>query len=409
MSLCALTLRKGAAVTRSADVVIIGGGVIGASVGFHLTSAGAGRVILVERGHLAAGATGKSHGVVRMHYTNPHDARLALLSLPYFHDWEHLVGAGDCQFDMTGVLRFARPEETEKLRANVQMLQSLGVETRSVGRAEIAEIDARLLTNDIEVAAWEPTSGYADPVATTHGFAAAMTGQGGEIELEVEVTAIRAEAGRVVGVETTSGPIATDRVVVAAGAWAAPLLAPFGFDIPLIAKRVQIASFERPDTEPGHCRATLFDGPHGILVRPDGRSHTLVAMTFDPDPVDPDAYSGEIAESFVAECRERVVRRQPTMRGARSSGGWAGVTPETPDGHIVIDELEGCAGLFAAVGCSGTNFKTAPAIGKLLSEWVTSGGPAPADVQAFRASRFAESDPIVGEFEYGASGPDVWR
>lgn len=394
---------------QHADVVIIGGGVIGASIGFHLAKAGVRQVTLVERGHLAAGATGKSHGIVRAHYTNRHDARLAQLSLPYFHEWTYIVGAGDCRFEMTGVFRFARPDETGKLRANVQMLQALGVETMLVDRAEIAEIDPRLQTSDIEIAAWEPSSGYADPVATTHGFAQALTAQGGSIQRGVQVTAIRAEGDRVVGVETTDGPIATGRVVVAAGAWAAPLLAPFGFDIPLVAKRVQIASFRRPNTEPAHHRSTLFDGVLGIVVRPDGRLHTLVAMGFDPDPVDPEAFAGGIAESFIAECLERVSRRQPTMRGAQSRGGWAGVTPETPDGHIVIDELAGCGGLFVAVGCSGTNFKTAPAIGLLLAEWITTGGPAPADLRAFRASRFADHDPIAGEHEYGAGGPDVWR
>lgn len=132
-------------------------------------------------------------------------------------------------------------------------------------------------------------------------------------------------------------------------------------------------------------------------------------MGFDPDPVDPDTFDEGISSDYIAACRERIARRRPAMGGAPSRGGWSGVTPEPPDGHIVVDELSGCHGVFVAVGCSGTNFKTAPAIGKTLAGWITTGAPRSIDLHAFRAKRFAQSEPIAGRHEYGDGAADVWR
>ena len=135
----------------------------------------------------------------------------------------------------------------------------------------------------------------------------------------------------------------------------------------------------------------------------------MIDHSHHKDRVDPDRYDEGIGPEFIAECRERIVRRRPGMAGSPSRGGWAGVTPETPDGHIVIDKLAACDGLFVAVGCSGTNFKTAPAIGKCLTEWIVDGEPSLINIHPFRASRFAENDPIRGAFEYGAGATDIWR
>jgi sarcosine oxidase subunit beta len=186
------------------------------------------------------------------------------------------------------------------------------------------------------------------------------------------------------------------------------LLAPHGFDVPLVPKRVQIVVFRRPDIS-RIPQTTLMDGVAGIVVRSDGPENTLVATGFDPDPVDPDTFDEGIEPDYIAICRERIVRRRPGMAGAPTRGGWSGVAPETPDGHIVIDELPGAPGLLAAVGCSGTNFKTGPGIGKCLAEWVTEGASRSVDLRPFRVTRFAEGDPVLGPFEYGEGAADVWR
>jgi sarcosine oxidase subunit beta len=392
--------------TETAEAVVIGGGIIGTATAYHLAKTRM-KVVLLERAFVGAGATGKSHSIVRMHYTNPHDAALAQLGLPYFQHWGDLVGCGECGFVQTGAFRFASAREEQKIRGNVEMLRGLGINTWVVDRQEIAELDRGLWVDDLTCAAWEPESGYADPLATANGFARATIAHGGEIRTGVTATAIAVERGRVAGIETTAGFIATDRVLVANGSWAAPLLAPHGFEVPLVPKRVQITVFRRPDTDRGP-QTTLMDGSLGIVVRPECLGDCLVAIGFDPDEMNPDSFDEGIEPGFIAECRARLVKRRPAMTAAPSRGGWSGVAPETPDGHIVLDQLPGADGLFAAVGCSGTNFKTAPGIGRCLAEWMTGATPA-VDLHAFRASRFAEGEPIRGQFEYGEGATDVWR
>ena len=232
--------------SASADAVVIGGGEIGASTAFHLARAGVRRVMLFERAFIGAGATGKSHSIVRMHDTNPDDADLARASLPYLQHWGDLVGSGDCGFIRTGVFRFANQRETHRIHANVEMLCGLGVNTSVVDAIEIQTIDPGLNVSDLLCAAWEPESGYADPLPTANGFASATTARGGSIQEGVHVTRILTDGGRVTGVETAEGIVATGTVAVANGAWSPALLTPLGFDVPLVPKRVQIVVFRRP-------------------------------------------------------------------------------------------------------------------------------------------------------------------
>src|SRR5919205_1056641 len=154
----------------TADVVIVGGGVIGSSTAFHLAKRGAGRIVLCERRWVAAGASGKSGALVRTHYTNEPEARLAQASLPYFHAWNDYVGRGDCGFLNNGLLRFVTPENASNLEANVEMLERIGVDSRVVGPAEVREIAPGFATDGVVAAAYEPRSGCADPSRTTHGF-----------------------------------------------------------------------------------------------------------------------------------------------------------------------------------------------------------------------------------------------
>src|ERR1051325_3020304 len=151
--------------THTADVVVVGGGVVGASTAFHLASHGAGRVVLCERRWPAAGATGKSGALVRTHYTNRPEARLARTSLEYFHHWTDLVGNGDCGFLKCGVLRLVSAANVTKLRANVDMLERVGVNNQVIGPDELRELAPAWRVDDVVAAAWEPDSGCADPVA----------------------------------------------------------------------------------------------------------------------------------------------------------------------------------------------------------------------------------------------------
>src|SRR5437016_9865704 len=204
----------------SADVVIVGGGANGTSTAFHLTRLGARNVLLLERRWLGAGATGKSGALVRMHYTNEHESRLALESLKVFQNFDAEVG-GDCGFEPVGFVQLVGRGYEDHLRRNVAMQQRIGIKTELVSPEDLPRLLPGASTDDVGGAAWEPESGFADPNATAFAFAAAAIRGGARIETARDVTRVVVERGRVVGVDTREGRVAAPIVVLVPGAWAA--------------------------------------------------------------------------------------------------------------------------------------------------------------------------------------------
>jgi sarcosine oxidase subunit beta len=386
----------------TADVVVIGGGVVGTSVAFHLSARRAGRVVLCERRFLAAGATGKSGALVRMHYANEPEARLAVASLPYFLHWGDLVGAGTSGFVNTGMLRFVAAAHDAKLRANVAMLRRLGVNTSVVGPDDLRAIVPSWRTDDVVAAAYEPDSGMADPVATTQGFAARAAALGTDVRLGTEVHALRVTKGRVEGVETSGGFISAPAVVVAGGAWALPLLRQVGAADELTSVRTQVTLFRRPPDQ-GGLHPICIDGANDLWLRPEGPEwlSTLVGISTRQDLPNPDALDEGVDDDYVVRAKERLIRRMPAISGAPMRGGWAGAITITPDGKQVIDRHPEIDGLWICTGDNGSGFKTAPALGAALAEWMTDGAPRTVPLRPFHATRFKEGDLLIGENEYG--------
>lgn len=387
---------------RTADAVVVGGGVVGASTAFHLATLGLQKVVLCERKQLAAGASGRSGALVRMHYTNEPEARLAAGSLPYFQNWAELVGHGRCGFLRTGVIRLVCPQDGERLRANVEMLRRLGINTRVVDRAELQELAPEWWFEDVEFGAYEPDSGCADPVGTTEGFARAAEARGARVMTGTEVQEVRVAGGRVEGVVAGRETISTRTVVIAGGAWALPLLARLGLRLPVRAVRVQAAAIRRPEGLAGP-HPVCIDGPNRVWFRPDGPNLevTVGAVRAYREPVsDPDGAAETADPPFLELTRRRIARRFPAIGFARVQGGWAGVVTVSPDGKPLIDRHPEVEGLYFFTADGGTSFKTAPAIGRALAEWAVLGRPRYVDIWPFRAARFAEGQPIVGAHEY---------
>jgi sarcosine oxidase subunit beta len=398
-------------VAPTADVVVIGGGVVGASTAFHLASLGVKRVVVCERRWPAAGATGKSGALVRTHYTNEPEARLAQASLAYFHHWPELVGRGDCGFLRCGMLRLVAPESEPKLRANVDMLERVGVNTSVIGPAELAELAPGWRVDDVVAAAWEPDSGCADPVGTTHGFLARARELGAEVRTHTEVTRIDVGGGRVTGLQTSQGAIATPTVVVAGGVWATSMLAELGIGVRLQPVRVQVALFRRPP-ELWAPHPVCIDGINDLWLRPEGPGwgSTLVGVAGRYRPLeDPDVLDEGVDPDYVVRARVELAKRLPFMADTPMRGGWAGAITMTEDGKPILDRHPDIDGLFVFTGDSGSSFKTAPAIGRVLAEWITDGRPTLPDPRPFRIRRFAEGEPLVGEFEYGDRDTEYTR
>lgn len=394
--------------SNAADVVVIGGGVIGVSTAFHLARAGAGRVVLLERRFLGAGASGKSGAVVRMHYSNPYDATLAQLSLPYFQHWGDHVGHGDAGYVKHGMARLITAGQEEPLHVNVAMLQECGVDTWIMQPGEFTDRYPFVNLDGVPLVCWEEHAGYADPNGTVQGFAAAAEAGGVEILVDTPALAIEHDGSRVTGVRTPESTVATGTVVLAAGAYANELINPLGIDYGLRPNRVQVAIFRRPfaHREP---HPIFIDGKNQMWIRPEGEHSTLAGYDYDLFGANPDFFNESIDWDFTVECRRRLSDRLPFMRDTPMRGGWAGVIMNSPDGHAVLEQTPGYEGLFLALGDSGTNFKTAPMIGKCLSEWIVDGAPRSVDITVFRGSRFATGDPIPGGVAYGDGPTSVFH
>lgn len=392
----------------TADVVVVGAGANGASTAFHLAKLGAGKVIVVEQGHLAAGASGKSGALVRTSYANDPETRLAIESIKYFANWSELVG-GDCGFQKIGLLTFTPPEYRDRLEARVAMHRELGINAHLIHPEDARELDPSLYVDDVEIVGYEPDSGYADPNATVFSLARAATDLGVEFRLGTRVTRILTEGNRVTGVETSGGVIQAPVVVVAAGAWANGLFGPLGIDLGLQPIEAQVVVF-RWAAERSTKHLTYIDNINQSWMRPIDGNCTLIGseggVKLSPDP---DNYPETVRAEYVAQCRRALERRVPAMSQATMRGNWAGILMFSPDSRPIIDKLPQYDGLFCMTGDSGTSFKTSPAIGKCLAEWVVQGRATTVDLTPFRASRFAEGIVWKDAYDYGNDRKTISR
>jgi len=386
---------------RGADVVVIGGGVVGLSTAFQLAKRGARNVIVLERKHLGAGASGKSGALVRCHYANIPEARLTHESLNIFRNWDEEVGVGSPGFSPVGFIQVVAPEHVDRLKQNVADQQSIGIDTRVIDRDELHEIEPFIATHDLTHAAYEPGSGYADPNGTLQGFATAARNLGVRIFEETPVTGIQTANGKVTSIETIVGSIATETVVVAAGSWADRLLTPLGVDFGLEPVRTQVVLFRWPAHMESRGHRVVIDTINHSWMRPEGAHCTLIGAERSVFTANPDTLDESVDARTIPVSQRALAARYPVFERAIMRGGWSGTYMRSPDGHPIIDAIDGISGLWVMTGDSGTSFKTSPAIGICLAEWILDGSPHLVDLTPFRAERFAEGAPWMDERSYG--------
>ncbi|MGH7923064.1 MAG: NAD(P)/FAD-dependent oxidoreductase, partial [Candidatus Binatus sp.] len=342
--------------SSSANIIVIGAGVVGCSIAFHLARAGA-RVRVFDKGGICAGMSARSGALVRMHYTFAPEAELAWKSLHYFRNWSEVVG-GQCGFVRTGFTVVVDERNATRLRANVAMLQRVGVDTEVVTAAELHKLEPQAFVDDVALAAFEQQSGYADPIATTEALAAAAKRHGAEFLANVRVATIAHRGGRAAGIVDGAGHIhEADAVCVVAGPWTDALLAPLGAKIGIKSERAQIAFFRRPP-QLKHC--IYIDTIAGSYFRPHGDDLTLAGLggwKIEAE-ANPDDFRESNDDDFVAAVRKRLAQRIPAMAGAPYSRGHAGIYDVSPDARAVMGPVPGVDALFVAAGFSGTGFKT---------------------------------------------------
>ena len=381
--------------TDTADVIVIGAGVQGASLAFHLTARGA-RVTVLERATAGAGATGRSSGLVRVYYDLLAEARLAWVSYQWFADWDARVG-GECGFTKTGFVWIEPAERRDRVEANSASHRAMGVDSNVLDADGIRALFPALAVGD-EVAAYEPHSGYADPSQTAGAFLAASRRQGGRLVTGAEVTAIRTAGGRVEGVDTTKGSFDAPVVVNAAGGWAGRVAALAGVDVPLSVWRHDTgylgvpAAVERPIP-------VVIDIANGMYFRPEGLGADMVLIGLEDDNQmggSPDRPTGDASPDFRERASERVVLRVPGLIDGTFRAAHSGQDGLTPDQRAMLGQA-GPDGFYLDCGHSGTGFKTAPAVGLAMAELILDGVATSVDIAPFVPSRFAEGKPLVGE------------
>ena len=375
-------------VPRAADVVVIGGGVHGASVAYHLARLGARRVVLVERKFLASGPTGRSSALVRRFYAMDFLTRTANTSATVFQHWAERIGGGDPGFRQVGILWLVSPDRAENLRANVRRARELGANVVTQTPAEVRALVPAMAVDDVALGAYEAESGYADAAMTTNAFATRARELGATVVQYMPVEAILTAGDRVTGVRTAAGEIHAPAVVVCAGLWAGRLLGPLGIEVPVAPTRHQMCFFRRPPDFGPH--PAVLDRPHATYMRPETGNLTIHGLFAYDEVVDPDRYNEGADPAEVLRNAELIAQRFPAMEHGLSMGGYSGVYDNTPDHEPVLGAVPEHPGLFVDFGWSGHGFKHAPAVGDILAQVVLAGHAPGWDLEPFRWSRFRD-------------------
>jgi len=382
--------------TNTSDVLIIGAGVHGASLAFHLAQRGV-RVTVLEKQFVAAGGTGRSSGLVRMHYATEIDAQLAWESFQFFRAWKERVG-GECGFTRTGFIQIVRADQEDKLKLNVAMLQRVGIPTFLVTADDVRRLAPSFATHDFTLAAYEPESGYAMPSDTANALMTAARERGARLVQQCAVTGIKITGGKIAGVETTQGEFFAPVVVNAAGAWAGQINQMVGLNLPYDTWRHDTMFVARPAQIP-LAHPTVIDIARDMYFRPEG-ALTLVGLE-DHNPLgqSPDSDTDHAQPGFVERAIERICERIPPMQHGGLHSAHSGFDGITPDQHAILGAA-GPDGFYLDCGHSGTGFKTAPAIGLCMAELILDGASKTVDLSAFAPTRFAEGKLIKGNYDH---------
>jgi glycine/D-amino acid oxidase-like deaminating enzyme len=411
-----------------ASIVIIGGGVMGTSIALQAARRSdplSEPVLLLERRELAAGSSGRSGAILRQHYTDRELAGMARDSLRVYSTFLERTGH-PIGFQSTGVLTLAgpeNPESMERVRTNVAMHQSIGIDTRVVDADEIRELVPGIVVGDENIAAYEPGAGFVDAVRTVEAFAALARYRGATTRCGVDVTGIVVEKDRVVGVETTDGSFEARQVVLAAGPWAPRFLAELGVELPLRVLKPQQYFIEMPDPmfsqldtareraledpdldprlvvadeTPPAAHPVLLDlerGNYGRCEPSEGRTRTGKMDYSDAEVLaDPDAMDEVVSEEFSRWARAELARRMPIYEGRPDVGVQAGWYTVTPDAQAMLGPVPGIEGLFLAAGFSGHGFKLAPSIGEGLTQMLFDEPVSAFAPEFFSPERFLRKD-----------------
>jgi sarcosine oxidase subunit beta len=388
--------------SRSADLVVVGAGIAGASTAFFAARAGL-RVVVLDRGLPGGGASGRTAGYIRCHYANPHEAHFAVESWRLHRRWGEVVG-GDSGFRRNGFLFIVPPALVPALEKNVAIMRDMGVPTEILDAAGVARLLPHLAPDGIGAAAWEPESGHADPSDCIASLLAGVRQRGGRVVPEAGPVAILAAAGRATGVQAGPERIAADAVVLAAGAGTRELAAPLGVDLPVFPMPIGagllhgLPGLERTPCTIDHAAEQWYRGEVGdALVIGAGYEDSI---GFRGEPFHGQAEFAPPTRDQLVAAATALIPRIPALERASPGRTWVGLDSRTPDGHAFAGPVPGIAGLFVLTGGNGKGFKFGPSMGEALAALICGGDPAASPLAAFAVDRHARGQVIRGAHEY---------
>jgi sarcosine oxidase, subunit beta len=374
---------------ETADVVIIGGGIVGSSLAYHLTAAGCGIVLVIEREtQQGKGSTGKSMGGVRAQFSTPVNIQMSLYAIPFYASFDDRLGhpAG---YRPQGYLFCATSaRHMAYLRANYEKQVALGLkDARIVSGDEIRGMFPLLRGDDIVGGSFCASDGFVDPYSVMIGFMTCASEHGAKLWKSTQVTGIGRDAGGIAHIETSRGAVATRVAVNCAGPWAAEVAKMVDVDLPVEPLRRMLVPTEPFDQFP-HTAPMIIDMSNGFHFRPESLGFLLAWN----DPDETPGYKTEFEPSFIEKILTRAADRVPCFENlaVNPKRAWAGLYEVTPDHHPILGEVPEVPGFFLANGFSGHGVMHAPATGKILSDLILTGKTDLIDASLLNLARFAQ-------------------
>lgn len=393
--------------SETAEIVVVGGGCIGAAISLHLAEKQTGKVLLLEQRSLANGASGKGIGIIRTHYTHPVLAQLAQAALKLFHCFPERFGGYDPGFHACGYYVLVGPEDVETLKALVAMHQSIGINVDLVSTQALQTQSLQLNLSDVAAVAYEPDSGYGSPPQTTIALAKRAADLGVDICTQTPALDIYLDTqGQVAGVKTPAGDIHTRTVIDCVGPWARKFTQQLGLPFPVTPVVEHVVVVERP-VELALPHPVISDlvnlcyfradpsAPYTRIGNSNPQHHPTFALAAAED------YQGQIFPGICEELHQKLLHRCPTLTSAPVAETYSGMWGVTPDYQPIIDHLDQVPGLYCAVGFSGHGYKLSPILGDLISRLIlgeTNGGVELLNL--FRFNRFQEGALIKSPLSY---------
>jgi sarcosine oxidase subunit beta len=366
----------------TAEVVVVGGGIMGCSVAYHLAHRGCTNVVILERDRLAEASTSLSAGGVRQQFSHPANVRISQESVRVFERFREEFGA-EIEFHQVGYLFLATSEEAwADMRAGVEVQRGLQVPVEVLSPGQIARRWPYLVVDDVVGGTFCPEDGYADPYSVAMAYAAAGRRLGVRIEDKTPVTDVMVEAGRAVGVRTPQGAVWAPVVVNAAGAWAAQVGALAGVNLPIqpYRRQVFVTNAFAPIPKPV---PMIIDFDASFYFRGEGPG-ILMGMT---DKDEPPSFNTHVDWDFLEKVVDQAVRRAPILEDVRILRGWGGLYAITPDDNPILGRVPGVDGFVVVAGFSGHGFQQGPAVGRLMADLILD-GQTDLDLRPFALGRF---------------------